>query len=294
MTSYIYALSANFCFALGSMFFTHYSRKFSSTWMNCYKALFASILFGLTIICTSGFNDFEILSLVGLLCSGFMGLGIGDIFLLRAFSLMGPGRTMVLFGFHPLIVGILSFILLGQTIDLEKLYAIIFFVLCLITFSYEAFKSSGHWEFRGLVFALLGMSLDACGVIITRMSFDYSSDLTAFEGNFYRCLGALLAFIIISKVSPFGFVQNFKAMRLKSRFFVSFGALLGTYLSLAFYLEAIKTANLASISAIAITSVIFSSTFECIWEKKLPSKYLITAFIFFLIGIQFIIDFSSI
>jgi len=66
------------------------------------------------------------------------------------------------------------------------------------------------------------------------------------------------------------------------------GAFFGTYLSLMLYLQAIQIAeSLALISSISITAVIFSSTFECIWEKKAPSGYLLLAFVFFLIGTYF-------
>ena len=289
MNSYLLALFANISFALGTIFFTHYARKISSLWVNTYKALIATFCFLIVIVSTSGFHDISILNLGVFFLSGFIALGIGDVFLLNAFSLLGPGRTMVLFGFHPMVVGIISYFVFAQDMDSSQFYAIAFFILCLFTFSYETFKEKGHWEIKGLLYALLGMLLDAIGVTITRYAFDMNKSLSVFEGNFYRCLGALMAYVILARVYKFEFRLNFKRLNRRSRLYITIGALFGTFLSLAFYLEAIKSAHLASISAISITGVIFASLFECVWERRLPSKYLYIAFVFFGVGMWFLI-----
>lgn len=276
-------------FAFGSMFFTHYAKRFSSIWMNTYKALVALVLFFFTVLFTSGFHDITFLNFLIFFSSGFIALGIGDIFLVKSFSLIGPGRTMLLFGFQPLLVGILSYIFFSQKVTESKFFAIVFFILCLITFSYESFQKTKRWEIRGLLCACLGMFIDGSGIIITRYAFDMNKELTGFEGNFYRCLGAIFAYTLIRKFKPFDFRSNLNSLTLSSKLYVTIGAFFGTYLSLAFYLEAIKTAHLASITAIAITSVIFASFFEAILEKKWPSKFLFIAFIFFLMGMYFIL-----
>jgi drug/metabolite transporter (DMT)-like permease len=283
------ALLANISFALGTIFFTHYARKISSLWVNTFKALVACICFGVTILATSGFHEISGATFLVFFISGFIALGIGDVFLINAFSILGPGRTMVIFGFHPMIVGVISYFVFDQVLDVNKFYAITFFVMCLFTFSYETFREKGHWEIKGLFYALLGVGLDGVGVIITRYAFDMNKSINVFEGNFYRCLGAIVAYIILSKKYPFEFMGNLKKLKMKSRFYITVGALLGTYLSLAFYLEAIKSANLASVSAISITGVIFASLFECIWDKRLPSRYLYIAFIFFSVGMWFLV-----
>jgi drug/metabolite transporter (DMT)-like permease len=276
-------------FAFGSMFFTHYARKFSSLWMNTFKAVVASWLFLGAVLITTGFHDISILNFGIFFISGFIALGIGDIFLVKAFSLIGPGRTMLLFGFQPVVVGVISYFVFDQGMQANKVVGILFFIMCLLTFSYESFKQKGKWEIHGLAYACLGMFIDGIGIIITRYAFDMNKSLTGFEGNFYRCLGAIVAYIIIRQFRPFAFRANFKSLSIKSRSMVTVGAFFGTFLSLAFYLEAIKTAQLATISGIAITSVIFASLFESIWDKKLPSRYLIGAFSFFTCGMYFIL-----
>jgi drug/metabolite transporter (DMT)-like permease len=286
---YFYGLGANLAFALGSQIFTMYSRSISSAWMNCFKALIGLMGFGIYVSFFGTWHSISLPFFSLFFLSGFMGLGVGDIFLLKAFSEMGPGRTLMLFGFQPLIIGILSYFVFGQTVDSHKFWAILFFILCLGTFSIESFKRSGHWQLKAIAIAFIGMSLDAVGVIITRYSFDNNPALSAMEGNFHRCIGAISVFVLLSFVRPFSFIKKWNQQPLKDKSLLIIGSLLGTFLSLSLYLKAMQTAHLASLSGIAITGTIFSSLFECIIERKWPSRYLILAFIFFLCGMKILV-----
>lgn len=286
---YLYVLAANFCFALGSQVFTHYTRKISSTWMNFAKASIASILFAITISILGEWHSLSFMWFSVFFLSGLIGLGTGDIFLLKAFAELGPGRTLMLFSFQPLYLGVLSYFLFDQVVDSQKFWAILFFIACLLIFSLENFKKEKSWQLKGMLFALLGIFLDGTGVIITRYAFDHNPTVTALEGNFYRTLGAITVFIVISFFKPVRLVGYFKELNWRSRGMVVLGAILGTYLSLAFYLKAIQIGHLASLSGLAITGTIFSSVFECIWERKWPSYYLVGAFIMFGIGMFFLL-----
>ncbi len=286
---YLFAVGANLCFALGSQVYTLFSRKVGPAWMNLFKAFVAFILFGVTITLIGGWNSVQPLYIGLLVFSGMIGLGVGDVFLLRSFSEMGPGRTLMLFGFQPLVLGTIGYVIFSQKVDFEKFWAITFFILCILTFSIEAFRRDGHWQLKGILMAFGGMLLDATGIIFTRLSFDNNPELTPLEGNFYRCFGAILVFVIWNFFRPINFTGTFKKLSKKEKWMAIGGSALGTYLSLGLYLMALQKAHLASLSGIAITGTIFSSAFECIIEKRWPSKYLIIAFIFFLLGMNILV-----
>lgn len=285
---YFYVLAANLSFALGSMVFTVFSRKHGPLFVNCLKAILATLCFFITVQLFFGWQIHSLSQGVLFLASGAIGLCIGDLFLLSSFKNIGPGRTLILFGFQPIILGTLAYLFLGQTIDYQKFYAIFFFLLCLITFSIESFKKNKSWQIKGLAFALIGVVLDAIGLMITRLAFEQNQDVSTFEGNFFRCLGALITFLFISFYRPLNLKKNFFSENSKSRGILVLGSVLGTFVSLGFYLQALKFAHLASMSAMAITGPIFASTFECLFDKKLPSKYLLISFIFFMGGLYFI------
>lgn len=287
--AYIYALAANLSFAVGVQFFTHYARSISSLWVNCFKGLVAAILFAVTILAAGGFHQLSPGMASLFMLSGIIGLGLGDIYIIKAFSLMGPGRTMMVFGFQPVLIGVVSYFAFGQAIDADKFYAILFFVACLYIFSLESFRKQGHWNVKASLFALAGVTLDGLGVLITRYAFNYSPGISTTEGNFYRAAGALVLFAAISAVKPFHFVEKLKGIGRSGLIWITVGSVAGTYLSLMFYLYAIRyTGALAAVSGIAITGTLFASAFECVIEKKLPSRYLVIAFFFFLGGMAFL------
>ena len=290
MLPYFMALGANLCFSSGTIVFTKFSRMIGSQWMNYVKALIACFGFLLTTSFIYGWNELTLTSLILLLSSGLMGLCFGDILLLLAFKEIGASRTLVIFGFSPLIVGSLSFVLFNQAIDAHKFWAILFFVATLITFSRENFKINQSWGIKGILLAIGGVALDGLGIIMTRYAFNDSPELLPIEANFYRAFAAVGGFFIINFFRPIHLIDHFKKLAQKDKFLVIIGSVLGTYLSLLLYLQAIKTAHLATLTGITITSPIFASIWECALDKKLPSKYLIIAFVFFVIGMSFLID----
>jgi drug/metabolite transporter (DMT)-like permease len=286
---YIYALGANLSFAIGVQFFTHYAKRLSSLWVNCFKAVVAAALFALTLSFQGGFHPIGLKYILLFFASGMLGLGAADVFLIKSFSLMGPGRTMMLFGFQPLLIGVLSYFLFGQHIDSGKFTAVFFFVICLFIFSLESFRRQGHWNIKASTFALCGIVLDACGVMITRYSFNANPGITTTEGNFYRAAGAVVLFITLSRVRSFNFFTGLRALTPRHVLFMTIGSFMGTYLSLMLYLNAVRYAGaLAVVSGIAITGTLFASVFECAIDRKPPSVYLIISFAFFLSGMKFL------
>tara|TARA_R110002072_G_scaffold276051_1_gene437306 strand:+ start:32287 stop:33168 length:882 start_codon:yes stop_codon:yes gene_type:complete len=284
------ALSANLCFALGSQFFTHYSRTIGSIWMNWAKASVALFCFTLYALFFVDHISISVFDFSLLFLSGFLALGLGDIFLLKSFSDLGPGRTLMIFGFQPLILSSAGFIFFNQDMDSSKFWAILFFIICLFIFSLEKFKEDKHWNLKGSLLALAGMILDAVGIIITRSVFDKNPEFSPMEGNIFRCIGAIALFILMTYFyRPLNLIGTLKRLTSRDKLYIILGSVLGTFLSLGFYLNALKLAHLGSLSGIAITGTIFASMFECIHNKKLPSRYLMGAFISFMLGMKFLL-----
>ncbi len=290
ISPYVYSVFANMFWGLGAQFYAYYGRKFSSVWINAFKALAAGIFFTCAVIIAGGFHEIIPSAAFVLLLSGLIGLGVADIFLVKAYAGMGPGRTMMLFSFQPLFVGVISYFAFGQVINPQKFISIIFFIICIVIFSLETFRKEGHWNIKNTLFAFLGMVFDGIGVMLTRYGFDKAPDITVFEGNLYRVIGALVFFVIVSRVFKFSFRANFQSLSPSRRFILFFAVFLGTFVSLGFYLQAIRTGDLAIVTAITVTGVIFASLFESIFKRAWPTKYLYIAFVFFTAGMYFLLS----
>ncbi|WP_428897020.1 EamA-like transporter family protein [Parelusimicrobium proximum] len=284
MSPYIYSLLSNFSFGLGSQFFAHYSKKISPVWTNMFKGVFVFFLFSLTVLFTTGFSPISFKSAGFFMLSGFIGLGFADIFIFKAFSVIGPSRTIMVASMETVIVGILSYFVFGEPTDLVKLCSIFFFLVCVFIFAFENFKKTSKWHWSIMGIAFIGVSLEAVAVITTRAGFNLTPSLNPIEANVYRSIGGLLAFLIVANIFKVNFFATLKGMKARSIGMMSFGAFIGSYLCLIFYLTSIKTGHLATVAALSTTGVIFAAFFECVFEKKWPSKYLITAFCFFMMG----------
>lgn len=286
---YFYALLANLCFASSTLIFTDFISKTSIPWVNQFKVTVSAVccLVTVSIFFTWYLPSTE--SIAWFVLGGFLGLTCADYFMLSAFNLIGPARTLLLYGFTPLIVGVYSYFLFDQSIDTTKLFAIIFLLGCLLTFTYEKFRQSGRWEIRGFLFALIFVCVDATALVITRLAFDQAPGIHPIEGHFYRSMGSVFGFWIFSLFRPINFIPIFKNLSSRNKGIIFIGSFFGTFLSLAFYYKAVQVGHLATITSISVTTPFFASLFECLWYRKLPSRFLILAFLQFLIGFYILV-----
>jgi drug/metabolite transporter (DMT)-like permease len=308
---YLLTLGAALSFSSASLIFAKFSRSVSVIWMNAAKAFVAMLLLIVTLpilFWFQGQTSWEApkeLAIGLLLLSGFIGLGVGDLFLLDAFIRIGVSRTLMLYGFQPLLLGLTGLLLFDQSFDSRRLIAIVFLIGCLVVFSLEKYRESKSWEIRGLFMAIVGVSMDSAGVVLTRIAFESSPHTQPLEGHLIRCVGALAAYVLIAafihgrrylsgsaeRTPVIGLFTNFLRFDGKSRALILLGCFAGTYLSLCLYLTAIQIGHLASISAIAITGLMFAALLESLLNKKRPSKYLGIAFCFFIAGFSVLISF---
>ena len=281
MSPYIYALLSNLSWGFSAQFYTLYSRKISPVWVNIFKCILGCILFGFTVIFTGGFSALPFGAIGLFFLSGFIGLGVADILFFKSFSVIGSSRTIIIISFETLFVGVMSYYFFGQQISSVKFLSIFFLLACVFIFALENYKKTSKWDWRIILIAIAGTILDSIGVIITRAAFNMSN-AAAPEANAIRFIGAVAALAIIAPVMKARFFERLKRIPPKALLGISAGAFIGTYLCMLFYLTALKTGNLAIISAMLCTGVIFAAAFECFLERKWPSKYLLAAIGLFL------------
>lgn len=281
---YALAIGANLTYSTASMIFSVYAKRFSSMWVNQIKVLTAFVAF---LVAVSFSQQIVSVSptVVGLLfLSGFMGLCFGDIFLYRAFTTLGPARSLVLYSFQPLMLGLYGYFFLSQIFSLNQTLAVICMVICIFIFMLERNKTTGSWDVRSFIWAFLGITLDAIGVMLTREAYELNTGLETFQVNVIRCLGALFGFFVLNPKSYFALTKDLKALRKREISLLIGASFCGCFLSLTLYLAALKHAHVGTLTAIAITGPVWVSLLECIYHKRLPNLYLLVAFAFFLTG----------
>lgn len=282
-------IGANLAFSTSSIFFSYFAHKFSSAWINQAKVVIALLCFVLAASFTGVWIKIDLHSLVYLLVSGFIGLCFGDLLLFRAFIRLGPARTLVMFSFGPLILGIYGFLLLGQHFTFNQTLAVICMIFCIFIFMLEKKDVSGSWELKSFLLAFSGILLDAGGVMLTREAFEFQTGLHSFQVNTIRCLGAIAGFVLIRPKGYFELYHSVSKLVTKDKFLLVGCCVSGTFISLSLYLTAVKHAHLGTLTAISITGPVWVSLIECIYNKRLPNLYLLSAFSFFLVGFYFMV-----
>lgn len=291
MSPLLLALCSNISFATASIFFTTYSKRTSSAWMNFYKAFVACLCFAIVCTAMNYWIPLPTKTIGFLIVSGLLGLMIGDIFLLKSFTHLGSGRVLMLFGFQPLLIGLLSFIFLNQSFPLARLAAVVLLIGCLLSFSLESLKEKGHWDSKGLLYALIGVCFDAVGILLTRAAFENSTEMSPFLANFVRTGITVVGFSLMAMIPAFSFsvIKPWNSLSVKDKRLVTFASFLGTFMSLSFYLMAVQKGHLATISAIAGTSPLFATLFENALGKRKFSKYLFFGVVFFVGGVAILL-----
>jgi drug/metabolite transporter (DMT)-like permease len=289
---YLLALGSSLCFALASLVFTEVARKVSPLWMNATKSGLALVCFTFVVLVFDLWIwPQSYWTIAALFVSGIIGLAIGDIFLLTAYRRIGASRTLMLFGFQPLFMGAAGHFFFSQTMTWQRSLAVVFALLCLFTVSWEKYRSEGHWELKGLLAALAGVVLDNVGLILSRWAFDTTPDLHPMQANMIRCLGATVFFTAafrLFSVQP-GFREGWVRLSVSWRFWTVIASVFGTFFSLFLYLSAVRVGHLASLASVGLAGPLFAAMGECVWHRHWPSRYLVLAFLWFVIGFALVL-----
>ncbi len=278
------AIGANLTFSTASMVFSYYAKRFSPMWINQIKVFVAFLAFLTAMVASNQFITLPFQTVALLFLSGLCGLCFGDIFLFRSFATLGAGRSLVLFSFQPLMVGIYGYFFLGQIFTTNQTLAVFCMMICIYIFMFERNKLTGSWDFKSFLWAFLGISLDAIGIMLTRSAYEASPDMETFQVNVIRCLGALAGFLMISPKSYITVAKDFWDLKKKEQTLIVSAAIGGCFLALALYLTALKYAHVGTLTAISITGPVWVSLLESLYHRKLPSSYLLGAFAFFVAG----------
>lgn len=161
----IMALTAAIIFSWTSVFFTTAGRRLGVTLVNLLRLPGAMLCLGLTHLALTGHvwpQNLAVADQAWIGLSGVVGLAIGDSALFRAFTMVGPRRSMTMMALAPVFTVVLAWLLLGERL--------------------------GAWALSGVVVVILGV------VIATVGRGNGSGEFGSIERRVFR-LGILLALV---------------------------------------------------------------------------------------------------
>ncbi len=286
MSAYLAVFISSLLWAISTQIYAKMVQKLTVYRFNFYKSIIAFACFFIVCIFTGNFY-FPKQAMPYLLLSGFLGFTLADLFIFYSFSKNGPARTMIFSSFSPSIIAIYSYFILGKTLPSQKVVGLFFLLLCLLFIALER-KNRGNVSLRVALLAIIGINIEALGVVFTKKSFMVMPDLSPFTANLYRVGVAVIILGVVNSIKGVKFGIADLDFGTKGRVLSS--TFLGTFLALYFYLYAISHYSHPSIIAgIGSLAPIYASIYEHCRDKKRPNRYFMGAIISMICGVLFLI-----
>lgn len=280
------ALTAAFFWALSARFYGHSAQQWSVILLNLTKNLVAVVMLGGVMLWLPGSHNISMSTVVVLMLSGFIGIGIGDTALFAALKRMGEQNTLLLAEtLAPLIVIALGWLLLAEQLSLMHYIGIV--VVLLATDMAIGWRKDKSLDLVGVALTLLAAACQATGALVSRYYLT-ETELPVLDSALWRLLGGLLfallalAWLVQQKrrirCQPLTLNQSVKLLTA-----ILLGTVLGVFM-LQWSLD-LLAAGLAQ--TLLATSPLFAIFVALVLGER-PTKRQVSALLLGLVGVSFI------
>ena len=283
-----FALFTAISWTFSSLTFGKISKKYDTQVANFLRVTIGTIMVG--FVCLFGSRHlflptdvtWENLKIISL--SGFIGMFLGDLFLFKAYNMIGARVTMLIMALSPIIVSIIDFLFLGVTLFPIQIFAILITCLgiILVIFKTEDKKISLGFSVKGLFYAFLATLGQSLGVILTKLGSTTYDSLATSQirlGVAIFFFGAVVLYEGKAR-ETIKMITSKKALSL---------LLIGTFFSvfgIAALIEAFKSANASIASTISSTSPIIMIPCSILFYKEKIRKNEIIGAIISVVGLS--------
>ena len=264
---YVIALITTFCWSLGIFPFTEAARRFGTGALNQYRLLLAWIFLTIiacsyyfvspyTLATTPTFHNYLFLGL-----SGIVGFTIGDFCAFNSFKIVGPKLGSLYTTIAPCAALILGAIVLNEQINFIGIIGMLVTisgVIWLTLSKKDAADAKAHGFARdkaGIIFGVIGALCQGTGLVLTKLGFQKTGELTeipTLQAVWIRLLFAFTAAMLISIFSK-NLITNSKIIftnKNKGFGYMLAGTILGPVLGVSFSLIAITHLHVAEAQTI--------------------------------------------
>ncbi len=260
------------------------TEKYKSIDINLVKNVIAFLIFLPALININILTDLK--SLLILLLSGVVGIGLGDTFYIKSLQVIGTRRTLSIETLSPLLAALSGEIFINENLAFRSYIGIVIisislFILLRQRTSHLVNNQTNITEENNLkifIFPLLSVLCAVLGGLLSRIVF-LDKDLSPFLTTEIRLLGAIIFLIIIKN-----FRVNFFLKRLdknaQKRFLLSI--LLGTNLGILLQQIVFKTLPLGIGWTLLSTSPVISLFFATKEEGQITKRIIFFTTLLFL------------
>ena len=289
MIGIISALGAAISWTYACFIWRSQTEKYKSLDINLVKNIIAFIIFLPAFINISVFNDFK--SILTLLLSGIIGIGLGDTFYIKSLQIIGTRRTLSIETLSPLLAALSGEIFINENLAIKSYVGIVIISISLFFILRENTNllinnlvTTEKNNLRLYIFPILSVLCAVTGGLLSRLVF-LESNLSPFQTTEVRLLGALVFLIIIRRFRVNFFLKKLDISN-QRRFVLS--VILGTNLGILLQQIVFKTLPLGIGWTLLSTSPVISLFFAKKEEGQISKSIIVfTASLF--IGLCLII-----
>ena len=260
------------------------TKKYTSLDINLVKNIIAFLIFLPALINISIFNDLK--SILTLLLSGIIGIGLGDTFYIKSLQIIGTRRTLSIETLSPLLAALSGEIFINENLELRSYLGIVIISISLLILlrqrtnllvnNLTSFNKQNNLSIY--VFPFLSVLCAVSGGLLSRTVF-LGSNLSPFQTTEIRLMGAIVFLITIKQFRINFFLKRLQRKE-KKRFLLSI--LLGTNLGIFLQQIVFKTLPLGIGWTLLSTSPVISLFFATKEEGKITKNIIFFTTLLFL------------
>ncbi|HHS12190.1 MAG TPA: DMT family transporter [bacterium] len=286
------ALLTAVCWTVSAIAFESAGRKVGSLSVNLIRLIVGFCFLSLFTWAIRGFllpTDADWHQWIWLFVSGLIGFAVGDLFLFRAFVVIGSRLSMLIMSLVPPITAVIGWVLLGEILTALNLTGMCLTVLGvgITVMARQPAGNRSEFSLRGVMYAVLGAIGQAVGLVFSKFGMQ---DYNAFAATQIRGMAGILSFLVIvtlfrrwNRVGRT--LSNPQAMK-----WTFLGAVFGPFLGVSFSLLAIQNAPTGVASTImAIVPVMIIPPAVLIFKERVTVREMAGAFLAVIgVGILFL------
>jgi drug/metabolite transporter (DMT)-like permease len=282
----IYALITAFLWVFGALIFEMLGKREGADSINILRLIFALIFLSIFTSITLHNPlpvDASKETWGWLFLSGIIGFAIGDLFLFKAFVLIGARISMLIMSLAPPVAAFLGRILLGEKLSEYQFWGIVITLIGVILVVIQKDSSSDEnknlkklkYPLIGILFALGGAIGQGTGLVFSKLGM---GDYDAFAASQIRIIAGITGLALFITFDR-GWKKVIKPLKnKKTTGLIAIGAFFGSFLGISFSLLAIKYTNTGVASTImAIQPILLIPPAIIIFKEKVTIVEIIGA-----------------
>jgi len=255
------ALVTAFCWTFGSLTFEAACKRIGSLTVNLIRLAIGFVLLGVFCWISRGLFlpvDASAHAWLWLSISGIIGFALGDLFLFRAFVVVGSRISMLIMSLVPPMTAVIGWMIMGETLSTLEILGMTLTIsgiaLVVLERKVDENKKKIAHPLKGILLALGGAVGQAVGLVLSKYGM---KDYNPFAATQIRIIAGIIGFMVL-----FSFLKAWPRLlpavqNRKGLMFAALGAFLGPFVGVSFSLLAVQHTSTGIASTIMAMVPVF-------------------------------------